>query len=582
MNKNEYLSALKEALKDTDESVMKEIVSDYEEHFQAGMENGKSEEEICDDLGPIDDLVEEIKEAYTTNSKKDQKGNEEQNSKGSKFKDWHFNIPNIDGEKIGSKINSALDTAGEAISKIDVIEIGNTLKSTLDQATSSINSFADNYLKDFKRKNTEGYTDNVSKSYDPNEEPEDLGNKNVSYDAEPMMEKSESDKTPNPECHKDDQENFCDTEIGSEKSCEKSSSSSEDHVSESEKNEAAGLNLIIDGVCADVIVQKSSNDKINISYHNSGDDRQKQMFEFYSYREGNTVYAGIRRVGKAVFLLNLKLYSISITAEIPDKMGKINIKTADGDIRINNVKADSIIATAASGDIISQGVYTTDLRMKSSSGDIRLEDVNSIQLNAATLSGDIKVNNVEGKFIALKCNSGDIEARNLTADVIDNSSLSGDLEVSNMKAGECRMRSTSGDIEVKELAVNNADISSTSGDIDVYNIIGDGVRAGSTSGNVKMEVNVKRCHASSKSGNVKVKSNGDVVLESSSTSGDIDIILKNYGNGYSINSRTTNDELNIDYNNNHMRNLKSGTYTYGNQGSELILSTVSGDIHVTD
>ena len=46
MNKVEYLEALKEALKDTDKDVMDEILSDYEEHFQVGMENGKTEEEI--------------------------------------------------------------------------------------------------------------------------------------------------------------------------------------------------------------------------------------------------------------------------------------------------------------------------------------------------------------------------------------------------------------------------------------------------------------------------------------------------------------------------------------------------------
>jgi len=41
MNKIEYLNALKEALKNIDISVMEEIVSDYEEHFQVGKENGK-------------------------------------------------------------------------------------------------------------------------------------------------------------------------------------------------------------------------------------------------------------------------------------------------------------------------------------------------------------------------------------------------------------------------------------------------------------------------------------------------------------------------------------------------------------
>ena len=65
MNKTEYLKELKESLKDIDESVMGEIVSDYEEHFRIGRENGKGEDQICKGLGSIDDLVQEIREAYS-------------------------------------------------------------------------------------------------------------------------------------------------------------------------------------------------------------------------------------------------------------------------------------------------------------------------------------------------------------------------------------------------------------------------------------------------------------------------------------------------------------------------------------
>lgn len=667
MNKVEYLSALKEALKDTDESIMEEIVSDYEEHFQFGMENGKSEEQICEDLGAIDDLIEEIKEVYNTDNTNDKKESDDQkDSKNKKFKDWHFNIPNIDGEKIGNAINSALDTAGEAISKIDVVEISHTLKNTLGQATSSLNNFADNYLKnqgsgpfDFNKRKAEGYKEDVSKSYDNSEEPEDKGKANVSYDAEADTEASESGQTetekeackaeaagvgkgfektdaPESECSCEegetaDSECGCEKGKASESKCasekekasdskcgceqgeaadgeyseegeaevnessweepdtagqendfEKQEAVSGDNESENSKKTGTGLNLVIDGICADVTVQKSVNNKINISYVNNGNERQKQMYEFYSYKEGNTVYAGIRRVGKAVFLFNLKLYSININVELPDNMSDVNIKTASGDIKIDNVSSDRMTAGTASGDVSISRVFATDLRIKVSSGNIRLEEVNSIKLSASTLSGDVNANSIDAKFLSLKSTSGDVEARNLNADIIDNSSLSGDLDIVNIKASECKIRTTSGNIRINEFTMNNADVSSVSGDIKLPRIIGDGLRVGSTSGNVTLEVNVKRCHASSKSGNVDVKCDGDIVLESSSTSGNVNVVLKNYGNGYSIKSRTTSGELYINYNNMRQRNLKTGTYTFGNQGSELIVSTVSGDIRLTD
>ncbi len=530
MNKTDYLSALKKALKDIDESVMEEIVLDYEEHFQVGMEKGKSEEQICEELGAIDDLVKEIKEVYNTDNKEDEKEekksyDDQTNNKNNKFKEWYSNIHNIDGEKIGDAINNALDSAGDAISKIDVNEISRTLKSTLDQATSSINNLADNYLKnqgtgpfEFNKRNAEGYKENVSKSYDDSEESEEASKNNVSDDPK-------SDDEPS---------NYVQADT------ENKADESEDVNS---KNVSKGLNLIVDGICADITVQKSSNGKINISYENNGNERQRQMYEFYSFKEGNTVYAGIRRVGKAVFLFNLKLYSININIEIPDHMSNVNIRTASGNIIISNVNSD-IIATTA--------------------------------------SGDITANNIEAKFLSLKSSSGDVVVRNIGADIIDNSSLSGNLEIANMKAGECKIRSTSGGIKINEFTMNNADVSSISGNVKIIQIIGDDLRVSNASGNITAEVNVKRCHASSKSGNVEVKCNGNIILESSSTSGNVDITLKNYNSGYCVKSRTTSGALYINYDNMCQRNLKTGTYTYGNQGSELILSSVSGDIHLAD
>jgi DUF4097 and DUF4098 domain-containing protein YvlB len=595
MNRTEYLSALKKALKDTDESIMEEIVSDYEEHFHAGMENGKSEEQICEDLGAIDDLVEEIKEVYNADkkeeNKEDKKSYEDQtNSKNNKFKGWHSGIYYVDGERIGNAINNAMDSAGEAISKIDVNEIGRTLKSTMDQAASSINNFADNHLKNqdagpfvFNRRNVEGYKENVSKSYDDSQEPEEASINNESDNVKTDVEFTNYVQTDTENITRESESKSNEAEAGiSGKSSEESASKPDVFEDINKKKADLGLNLMIDGKCADITVQKSFNGKINIRYENNGNERQRQMYEFYSYKEGNTVYAGIRKIGKAVFLLNFKLYSININVEIPDHMSNVNIKTASGDIKISNVNSDRITAAAASGDVFIDRVYSTDLQIKGFSGDIRLDDVNSIQLNAGTMSGGVTANNIEARFISLKSTSGDVAARNIITDTIDNSSLSGSLDIVNLKAGECKIRSTSGDINVNEVKMNKADVSSVSGDIKTSQIIGDDLRVSSTSGKVTAGVNIKRCLASSKSGDVEVKSNGDIILESKSTSGNVNIILKNYNNGYCIKSRSISGALYINYDNMHQRNLKTGTYTYGNQGSELILSSVSGDIHLAD
>ncbi len=584
MNKIEYLNALKEALKDTEESVMEEIVSDYEEHFQVGTQEGKSEEQICEELGSINDLVDEIKEAYQgERSKKDKEDENQTNSNDKKSNERRFNIPGFDGEKLGDAINSALDSAGEAISKIDVIEIGHTLKNTLEQATSSINNFTDTYLRnsfDFNRKNTEGSSENVTKSYEAGEETEDGKKSNVSYDFRNdnlgTEETSESSDTPMEDAAR------AGTKEALDQNSERQNGSEDRSEEDKKKKTGDGLNLVLGGECADVTIAKSPNQKVNISYDNSGNERQKQFFEFYSYKEGNTIYAGIRRVGKTVFLFHMNHNSMHIHVELPESMNYVEIKTASGDIKLFDVKAERIIVGAASGEISLKQVLSTDLRIKCSSGDINLETVNSIQLSAATMSGDIRADGIDAKFLSMKSGSGDIEVGNITADIVDNSTMSGDIELHQVKVSECKIRSTSGDIDIDGMNMNNTDASCISGKIKIQNICGDGLVVGSTSGNITLDVNVKRCHASSKSGNVDAKCEGDIVLESNSTSGNIKVGLKNYGSGYRVESRTTSGVLNIRYQDMFQSNLRSGTYTYGKQGSELMLSTVSGDIRLTD
>lgn len=567
MNKVEYLDALKEALKDTDKEIMEEILADYEEHFQVGLENGKTEEQICEDLGSIEDLVKEIKEVYTSQSTTE---DEKETRKNKIFGEWNFSFDNINSENINKTINSALNTASEALKNIDVAELGRSVKKTVDQAASTLNSFADDYIKnqgnpfDSARRHAEGFKENVSKSFDDTEvEKEDKGEKHVSFNTEGETE-------------------FEKPKVNLDEKKEDTVPESTEEKEEDDSEAAKQIHLSIDGICADVNIKKSENGKLNISYENNGTERQKQMYEFYSYKEGNTVYAGIRKVGKAVFFFNFAVNSIVINVELPDYMGNVNVKTASGDIKVNQVQADRIVLSTASGDVLASEIRATDFKVKTSSGDAEVNDVNAIQLYVGTSSGDIKATDLEAKNMSIKSTSGDIETSSIKSEIIDLNTMSGDVNMLHTNAGENKVRSTSGDVCVNDMSMNHADISSTSGDLKITGVIGDGLRANSASGDVRTDINVKKCHASSKSGDVDVCCEGDIILEATSTSGDISVRLRNYGNGYTIKSRTTSGGLYINYGEEHHRNLKTGTYFFGKQSSELMLGSVSGDIHLND
>lgn len=62
MRKDEYLNTIAQALKQYDTAYVNEIISDYEEHFKDGLSQGKSEEDICAELGDINDIIDEIKD----------------------------------------------------------------------------------------------------------------------------------------------------------------------------------------------------------------------------------------------------------------------------------------------------------------------------------------------------------------------------------------------------------------------------------------------------------------------------------------------------------------------------------------
>lgn len=59
MKKKEFMDLLKYYLSELPKVVVDDIVSDYEEHFDIGKQNGKSEEEISSQLGSPQDIAQE-------------------------------------------------------------------------------------------------------------------------------------------------------------------------------------------------------------------------------------------------------------------------------------------------------------------------------------------------------------------------------------------------------------------------------------------------------------------------------------------------------------------------------------------
>jgi len=64
MTKNEFISALNSQLSGIPEGDRKDMIYDYEEHFRFALEEGKTEEQICNELGDPKEIVKQYKLNY--------------------------------------------------------------------------------------------------------------------------------------------------------------------------------------------------------------------------------------------------------------------------------------------------------------------------------------------------------------------------------------------------------------------------------------------------------------------------------------------------------------------------------------
>ncbi len=70
MSKEEFLRVLERKLDVINEKERKDIIDEYRTHIEMKMQEGKTEEEVIQDFGDIDELVEEILDAYKINTQR--------------------------------------------------------------------------------------------------------------------------------------------------------------------------------------------------------------------------------------------------------------------------------------------------------------------------------------------------------------------------------------------------------------------------------------------------------------------------------------------------------------------------------
>jgi DUF4097 and DUF4098 domain-containing protein YvlB len=178
-----------------------------------------------------------------------------------------------------------------------------------------------------------------------------------------------------------------------------------------------------------------------------GDERMLEDVEIR--QDGSRVVVAMRGKNKIGFSFSLgSLLSgtggLRVHARVPHGAG-IKVKTASADTGISG-RIGRLDVNSVSGDVRVRGEVTDEAMVKTVSGDVGLERVD----------GDLSV----------QCVSGDVRARSVAGSV-DTKSVSGDIRVEAVTAGDVRFTSVSGDIEIgiAQGSLLDVDAGSTSGDL---------------------------------------------------------------------------------------------------------------------
>ena len=300
--------------------------------------------------------------------------------------------------------------------------------------------------------------------------------------------------------------------------------------------------VVIDGLVADIIVEKSTEGRIRVDYCNEGNNVAiQQKYCFFQYDENGTFYAGVKE-----------------NEGVGDRETKRTIKIMGKTFEFNWANSCS------SGDI--------KLRVKIPAG------IPVVALK--TRSGDIKVRSIKSERIEVETGSGDIEVTKAEADSWDMKTTSGDIELKNLKAGTFSLQTTSGDIEMEKLEAETFSLHTASGDIVGKDVRGTKLSVGTSSGDIELLGGFEEYAFRTGSGDVELEAQkGAKRILAGTGSGDVWLDVTRVGDVEVTVSTGSGDGV-IEGPNGARHQISQGSCTVGCGSCKVNVSTGSGDVQV--
>lgn len=418
MKREEYMGALKSALTGFDEELVQEIVSDYEERFRVGTENGKTEEQVIAELGSIKDLVEELGEmqqgagenfkaagnATENNAQQTEKNFESNNTytgqSGTYYQDKSFT----------ETFDSAMKKFGKVFDKV-MKEAGRVIEDAAEKI--------EFHFEEAKRNYNNG---DYSFTYESSERDEN-GEPNVEQRGEGMAETRR---------------------------------------------------VVVDAILADVTF-RSTQDATPKAVCHYYSHKTSMMYPFYTRQEGDTFYVGVRRnqdteKKSGFFQINMSP-SIEIEVFLPAGVMLVEGTSNSGDFELNEISPAELALRTKSGDVNANHLVCDRISMNTMSGDINLVNTIAKTTSLGTQSGDCYVDYLEGvdgvASLSIGTASGDANVKHVKATTVELSTASGDVDAASLVCTNAYFHTASGDVDAVDCSGECLEAGTASGDISV-------------------------------------------------------------------------------------------------------------------
>lgn len=412
MKREEYMGALASALEGFDEELVQEIVSDYEERFRIGQENGKTEEMVIQELGSIKDLVDELGEMQQgAEAKKEQDESsyrQEQAENNSNTNDYNGKSGTYYQEKsFADSFDSAIKKFGKVLDGV-MKEAGRVIEEAAEQI--------EYHMEEAKK------------------------NHYYTYNGDGTCEGSEKDMEGEP------------------------------NVEQSGQGIAGCRRVVVEADIADVKVRstKESEPKAVCHYYSH---KTAMLYPFYARQEGDTFYVGVKRnqdqERKSGFFQFSMSPSIEINLLLPEDVVLVEVSSISGDLELNEVKTEELYLRSKSGDITSSYVTCNRCGMESLSGDLSLTKSTVKVAELTTKSGDCEADRLEAGTLSVSTASGDAEIKSVQAVSATVNTMSGDITADAMQCQNNKFHTASGDLSISDCHGELLEANSVSGDISI-------------------------------------------------------------------------------------------------------------------